>query len=136
MNAKIIHLKWIFWFFTEDTNAFVFYPFIIIKEEKDLKNQTLLNHEYFHIIQQRELFVIFFFILYGFYFIRNWFFAPSWLSAYMSIPFEVEAFLSQEREDYLSRPFHWKKFRKFKVADKHIKEFIDSQKDKPYNRVR
>lgn len=79
------------------------FPFIIIK--KDYKREDrLLNHERIHILQQLEMFVIPFYILYFYY---------SATRGYRNNPFEIEAFDNDDNLDYL-------KNRKFFSWTKHV----------------
>ena len=48
--------------FVVDIVAITLYPFIISREEM---SEDVLRHESIHIAQQKELFVVFFYMLYG-----------------------------------------------------------------------
>lgn len=74
-------------------NGITLYPFIILRE-KERSNEVLLNHEKIHIEQQKELFVIFFYLMYVLEFIFKGF-------SYYRISFEKEAYKYQKDLDYL-----------------------------------
>jgi len=108
--------------------AFVVYPFIVAsKTEKE--NVVLLNHEKIHLKQQRELWVLPFFILY--------FGNSVWLMIrYFSLKkahtmniFEAEAFTYEKDQGYLKlrKLFAWKK------KDLKIKSFIENEKKIKHN---
>lgn len=86
------------------------YPFIFI--HPDYYNATVINHERIHIAQQKELWIIGFYILYIYFWIINLFKFKSFKTAYLKIPFEYEAYYNQERVRYLSRrkPHNWRNF--------------------------
>ena len=128
-NAIVVNWKWLFWFVKGDTRAFVIYPFIFIKKSEDMKNRTLLQHEYFHIIQQRELWFFGFFFLYFYYYFRNLIKTRNHFKAYLTIPFETEAFLSEEKGNFKDRSHHWKKYREFEIADEAITKYFSQKRD-------
>lgn len=74
-------------------NGITLYPYIILRE-KEKKNKVLLNHEQIHIEQQKELLIIFFYLLYILEFIFKGF-------SYHKISFEKEAYKYQKDLDYL-----------------------------------
>jgi len=67
------------------------FPFIIIKKDYK-KEDALINHERIHIIQQLEMFIIPFYVLYFYYNITR---------GYRNNPFEIEAFDNDDNLDYL-----------------------------------
>ena len=72
--------------------AITLFPFIIIR--KDVP-KTTMRHERIHIEQQKELFLLGFFILYIWYWLRLRVQGKTSGEAYMLIPFEREAHLKQ-----------------------------------------
>ena len=78
--------------------AITLYPFIICKGEI---NQTTLNHEKIHLAQQRELWLVGFYLLYIYYWIRGKVSGLTSSSAYMHIPFETEAYVNETNKNYL-----------------------------------
>ena len=81
-----------------DIYAITLFPFIIIKDEG---NDYVINHEKIHIEQQKELWVIGFYLLYVYYWLKGKFKKQSNGDAYMNIPFEREAYTKQYDFNYL-----------------------------------
>jgi len=77
------------------------YPFIILRPEYN--NKTTINHEKIHIEQQKELLVVFFYILYVYYWLKGKVAGLSSEAAYMSIPFEKEAYDNHHNMKYLDK---------------------------------
>ena len=82
-----------------DIYAITLYPFIIIKDEG---NEITINHEKIHLEQQKELWVIGFYLLYVYYWLKGKFKGLSNGDAYMNIPFEREAYTKQYDLKYLN----------------------------------
>lgn len=95
-----------------DITAITLYPFIISKNEMC---EFTVNHEKIHIEQQKELFVLFFYILYVGYWLKGKLKGMTNDDAYAFIPFEQEAYSNHYDLDYLkTRPKHaWKDYIKF-----------------------
>jgi len=75
------------------------YPFIFLRLNADEKeNQNVINHEKIHIKQQKELFIIGFYILYVIFWL---------LYGYYSNPFEVEAYRHGNFSRYLKARNHF-----------------------------
>jgi len=89
--------------------AWTIYPFIIFKDKKYVKD-IYIRHERIHLAQQKELWVLPFFIMY----IANFFWnlVRANPTPYRSIVFETEAFSKQLDKDYLkNRKRHaWRSF--------------------------
>jgi len=83
-----------------DIYAITLYPFIIIK---DKGNETTINHEKIHIVQQKELFVIGFYVLYVYYWLCGKVKGLSNDTAYMNIPFERDAYRKMYDDEYLEK---------------------------------
>ena len=86
------------------------WPFAFIVPE--LKNdKEIYNHEQIHLAQQRELWVIPFYILYVLFWFQG--LIQRKPNAYFAIPFEREAFTNQDDPYYLSNRnrFAWVKYR-------------------------
>lgn len=83
------------------------YPFIFLKRE-DLKgNSVLINHEKIHLKQQRELLIVFFYVLYFLeWFIRLLMYRKTSL-AYKNLSFEREAYQNEHNLDYISTRKRW-----------------------------
>ena len=78
--------------------AITLYPFIICKGEMD---EDTLNHEKIHLAQQKELWIIGFYLLYVYYWLRGKWKGEQSLIAYLNIPFEVEAYSNESKPFYL-----------------------------------
>ena len=90
-------------------SAITLFPFIISRDEM---SDTTIRHEMIHIEQQRELLVIFFYILYVWYWLKGKVKGTTNDEAYMYIPFEQEAYRKMYDEDYIfKRERHaWRKY--------------------------
>lgn len=90
--------------------AITLYPFIICKGEMD---ETTLNHEKIHLAQQRELWIIGFYLLYVYYWLRGKWSGSTSLGAYLNIPFEREAYKNDANMFYLvtRKKWAWKDYR-------------------------
>jgi hypothetical protein len=91
-------------------NSVAIYPFIILKDEVLRYNQTLINHNKIHLAQQKELWVVGYFILYFLNWIFNIVFEPCSTSEH--IIFEQEANEYQNYLPYLEnrRKFNWTQY--------------------------
>ncbi len=89
--------------------AITLYPFIILSEEVD---QHTMNHELIHFEQQKELFVIGFYLLYTYDFVKGIIKYKNKDTAYFMIRFEQEAYANQNDLGYVvSRAKNsWKKY--------------------------
>lgn len=76
------------------------YPFIIIKKKHE-HNAVVINHEKIHLRQQKELFIILFFVCYFVNWIFNLIRYRNFDKAYRQIIFEREAYQNQSNLDYL-----------------------------------
>lgn len=104
-NSKIPKMLSVF----IDIYAITLYPFIIFKDEG---NEIVTNHEKIHLEQQKELFLIGFYLLYVWYWLFNKVKGFSNEAAYRLIPFEKEAYENEEDFDYLNnrKKFAWKEY--------------------------
>ncbi len=103
-NSKIPKLLSIF----IDIWAITIYPFVICKGEM---NEVTLNHEKIHLAQQKELWLIGFYPLYAFYWLKTRLFSGLTSSeAYHAIPFEKEAYAHETDDQYLNsrERFAWR----------------------------
>ena len=89
--------------------AITLYPFIICREEMD---DTVLNHEKIHLHQQKELWIIGFYFLYVYYWLRNKVAGMTSQEAYAYIPFEIEAYQNETSKYYLltRKKNSWRKY--------------------------
>lgn len=89
------------------------FPFIFIRNGLDKEYEPyLINHEKIHIKQQKELFLIGFFVLYVAWFLIDYLFGFNFKNAYLKIPFECEAYSNQFDVEYLTnrKRFDWKSY--------------------------
>jgi hypothetical protein len=82
-------------------DAIAFYPFLIYKG--DYPPEFLINHERIHLVQQKELLIIGFYLLYLLFWTRY---------GYLNNPFEREALINQNDDNYLKKrhKFEWKRY--------------------------
>ena len=90
--------------------AITLFPFVICIDEGD---DILWNHEAIHIRQQKELWLIGFYFLYVFYWLKNLWKYRNSQRAYAMLPFEIEARAHEDDMDYLAtRPRQaWREYR-------------------------
>ena len=89
--------------------AITLYPFIISRERLNI---IVYNHEKIHLAQQRELWIIGFYILYVWYWLKARAKGINGSKAYYAIPFEKEAYQNEKKLDYLKKrkPHAWRDF--------------------------
>lgn len=104
--------------------AITLWPFIIISPKRishiansynsgyEISKAIMLNHEFIHVAQQKELWLIGFYFLYLYYFFKYLIRTRNFSLAYFHIPFEQEAYYQQSNTDYLTyrRPHSWKNY--------------------------
>lgn len=90
-------------------NAMALYPVMLFKHEKLKHDQAIVRHEKIHFKQQLELLIVFFYILYFLHYLINLIKYRNHPKAYFNICFEKEAYLNDQKADYLTtrRPFAW-----------------------------
>ena len=81
-------------------SAITLYPFIISKDEM---SDITINHEMIYIEQQKELLVVFFYILYVVYWLKGKILGMTNDEAYFNIPFEKEAYTKMYDKTYLEK---------------------------------
>lgn len=90
----------------DNIQACAWYPVIEVNP-KILKNKKLydvvINHERIHLEQQKELLIIFFYLLYYLEFIYHYLRTGNAYKAYRSISFEKECYKHQRNLKYLSK---------------------------------
>ena len=93
-----------------DICAITLFPFII---SRDKMSEDVLRHESIHIAQQKELFVVFFYLLYGWDYLRGLIKFRDKELAYYRIRFEQEAYAQMLNERYLEnrKSYSWRKYR-------------------------
>ena len=87
----------------EFASAITLWPFIFLREQQYAKDPILINHEKIHLKQQLETLIIFFYILYGFDYLRNRRKGMNPRTSYFNIRFEQEAYVYEKDLDYLTK---------------------------------
>lgn len=92
-----------------DVYAIAIFPFVISKESL---SHDVINHEKIHFKQQLELLIIPFYIIYSYFFFLNYIKYKDYTKAYLSIPFEKEAYENEDNLNYLDerQMFSWIKY--------------------------
>jgi len=97
--VRLITLNW--------PDAITIMPFGIFIKDEYLNDNTTLNHETIHALQQKEMFILFFYVWY----LIEWLIrlVINYKMAYMSVSFEREAYRNDDVMNYLSnrKPFAW-----------------------------
>jgi len=93
-----------------DIFAITLWPFIISREEM---SEDVLTHETIHIAQQKELLVLFFYLLYGWDYLIGLVKYRDKEKAYYQIRFEQEAYHNMFNKDYLKnrKLYSWRKYK-------------------------
>ena len=93
-----------------DIYAITLWPFIISREEM---SEDVLNHESIHIAQQKELLLLFFYLLYGWDYLVGLIKYKDKEKAYYRIRFEQEAYENMYNQNYLSerKLYSWRKYK-------------------------
>lgn len=81
------------------------FPFIFLIDKNLKYNKTLIHHEKIHLQQQKEMFIIFFYIFYGI----EWFIKLLKYknNAYLNLSFEREAYQNENNINYLKIRKPW-----------------------------
>ncbi len=88
-------------------SAVTIYPFVFLKHNGAKTDYVLLNHEFIHLQQQKELLWIVFFIWYILEYLIKLVYYRNSYRAYRNISFEREAYFYENDLDYLkNRPFY------------------------------
>ena len=93
-----------------DVAAITLFPFVISREEM---SEETLRHETIHIAQQKELLVLFFYLLYGWDYLRGIIKYKDKKLAYRRIGFEQEAYAQDANKNYLEnrKLYSWHKYK-------------------------
>ena len=83
------------------------FPFIFLKEERDVLNKSIIQHEKIHIKQQLELMILPFFIWYGMEYFFRILQYKNIHTAYRNISFEREAYANESQKDFLQKRRFW-----------------------------
>ena len=89
--------------------AITLFPFIILSEKVD---EYTMNHEMIHFVQQKEMWILGFYILYTYDFIKGMLKYKDKDTAYFMIRFEQEAYNYQNDLGYIveREKYAWKKY--------------------------
>ena len=82
-------------------DAITIFPFIFLKKSKLPVIKSWLQHERIHLLQQAELLIVFFYVLYLLHYLYLLLIFRDHQKAYRSILFEKEAYLNQSCPAYL-----------------------------------
>lgn len=83
------------------------YPFILVKRKELKKDEVLIRHEQIHMLQQKELLVLPFYLVNLLCYLYNLVRFRKHHAAYMQIPFEREAYRHENEPDYLKKRKFW-----------------------------
>lgn len=88
------------------------FPFVLVKRKAYKEDKVLINHEKIHLVQQLELLLIFFYVIYLVHYVINLARYRNHHMAYMNIVFEREAFNRDSDLLYLKhrKLFAWRCF--------------------------
>lgn len=91
------------YFFYRNWVGLSLWPFIILKEPELTRDMVLMNHERIHLRQQREMFILPFYLWY----ITEWLLKSAWYlsayKAYRNLSFEREAYRHESDLTYLTK---------------------------------
>lgn len=93
-------------------SAIALYPFVFVRFKAYKTDRTLINHERIHLRQQRELLLVFFYLMYLIEFLWNLIKYRSRYVAYLNISLEKEAYAHENDLEYLKKRKIWA-FRKY-----------------------
>jgi len=88
-------------------NAMALWPFILVRNIDTKKSNVTIHHEKIHIRQQLEMLVIPFYLAYLIFYIYYRMHGSSHMHAYLSIPFEKEAYSEDSNIEYLGVRKFW-----------------------------
>ena len=88
------------------------FPFILLRKKELKEDIVLLNHEKIHLAQQKELYILPFYIFYLMNYLYNLLVFFNHRKAYRNIIFEREAYAMEKNADYLQtrKKFAFRKF--------------------------
>lgn len=88
-------------------NAMAIYPFILFKDRRLQNDPVLINHEKIHLVQQLELCILPFYLLYFLAYLLNLIKYRNHYTAYFHIIFEREAYANDKDLNYLQTRKLW-----------------------------
>jgi hypothetical protein len=83
------------------------FPFILIKEKRYRHDKVLINHESIHLVQQLELLILPFYVIYLLNYVFNLIKYREHEKAYLNIFFEKEAYQNEYDLNYLKKRKMW-----------------------------
>jgi hypothetical protein len=83
------------------------YPFVVLKKECQKADGVFINHEQIHLLQQKEMFVIFFYAWYVIEFLIRFVVYKNWRVAYRNISFEMESYSNEMNLGYIKKRPRW-----------------------------
>lgn len=89
-------------------SAITLFPFVLVRHDIKLQ-KSLIRHERIHLMQQKELLILPFFILYFFDYLLRLFYFRNHHKAYRNICFEKEAYCNESNPYYQQnrKHFNW-----------------------------
>ncbi|TWR29873.1 hypothetical protein FPZ43_08460 [Mucilaginibacter pallidiroseus] len=95
-----------------NANGMALFPFILVKEKSMKRDVALINHEKIHLLQQAELLVLPFYILYLLNYMINLIKYKRHYQAYLNIAFEREAYANETNMGYLNKRkyYNWLRY--------------------------
>lgn len=105
-----------------DVTGFSFGPIVFFSEKREAVPESSIQHETIHFFQQLEMLFVFHWILYAYFYALGYYRSGKTRSAYLSNPFELEAYDNQDKKDYMKNRgwFSWTKYLS-----------LESREDKP-----
>lgn len=91
-------------------SAITVFPFMIVRKQD--YSITLLNHEYIHLKQQTEMFIVFAYVWYFIEWLIKVIYYMNFRKAYLAVSFEREAVAGEPIIGYAGnrKPYAWFKF--------------------------
>lgn len=99
-------------FFYKNYVGLSLWPFIFLKETALKEDSVLINHERIHLRQQRELFIVPFYMLYLLEWSIRFLFCFDGYKAYQNLSFEREAYNNEKNMGYIKerKPYGFIKY--------------------------
>ena len=101
-------LRVLYKFKNPDTLGMALWPFVLLKEGLSEKEwRRIYSHEAIHCQQQKELLVVFFYLMYGIEWGIRYLKHRDWYTAYRNISFEREAYKHERNYSYYKTRKLW-----------------------------
>lgn len=101
MKFPILHFSFL------PADGMALFPFILLKKARYKQDKEFINHEKIHLVQQLELLLLGFYILYLLHYVYNLLKYRNHNQAYLNIVFEKEAYAMESDVDYLQKRKLW-----------------------------